>query len=663
MKTTISIEALDAAIAAVRSKRPLVHNITNYVVMNNSANALLAIDEKLSMEDKQRYLKCYKWLRTVMWTDPKTGASSRLTPGVKCAILTEDAEMLKQSQRDCDNCMSLFEYGSSIHKADYVNWTHGCPHNISYGVISLQRALFVASVLTGTPLEFESPKRYNQFDLIKYSYEPAMYRAQGFVMFSGRSTFGIEINFGVQILCAALPMIGSFGVDEDRYIKKFIKRHSLAPEVMRSVMNGCSIYDCNTFLDIMNDESIEIVDGEYEYAHAWFTGDRAAQQRNDYAIGIALSSQREKAWECINSANKTGWHVGDGSTYLYTSYDTHQFDGPNFILNNENVAYRFPGTTEDARKRVARSIASAYEWYPPNSFAGSLQIDERYIVAAMDFVSYNYEGEDIKPDDYGYGGSLPPHKNDLRVKKAWFCFDNEIVCLGAGITSTMDSPVSTTVEHRRVVSEDKYAQYVCTAGEEVAELAKAEYTEEYENPRWVLMEGHAGYVFPSESRVRVNSYIHEPAASQRFFEVNMLHGANPENESYEYVIVPYATPDILNDVYSSAQIEVISNTAALQAVRDNSCGVSGYVFHEAAEIEGIGVDKPCILSRFVKDGVYTISVTDPTHKLDNITITLDGEVEVLDKSLKCSVAYAFGKTKIVVNTFGAHGRRFSVSCR
>ena len=43
MKTTISNEVLSAAIAAVRSKSPLVHNITNYVVMNNSANALLAI--------------------------------------------------------------------------------------------------------------------------------------------------------------------------------------------------------------------------------------------------------------------------------------------------------------------------------------------------------------------------------------------------------------------------------------------------------------------------------------------------------------------------------------------------------------------------------------------------------------------------------------------
>lgn len=43
MKTTISDKVLSAAIASVRTKSPLVHNITNYVVMNNSANALLAI--------------------------------------------------------------------------------------------------------------------------------------------------------------------------------------------------------------------------------------------------------------------------------------------------------------------------------------------------------------------------------------------------------------------------------------------------------------------------------------------------------------------------------------------------------------------------------------------------------------------------------------------
>lgn len=43
MKTTLCGNTLRSALAAVRAKSPLVHNITNYVVMNNSANALLAI--------------------------------------------------------------------------------------------------------------------------------------------------------------------------------------------------------------------------------------------------------------------------------------------------------------------------------------------------------------------------------------------------------------------------------------------------------------------------------------------------------------------------------------------------------------------------------------------------------------------------------------------
>lgn len=43
MKTTISQEVISTSIAAVRAKSPLVHNITNFVVMNNTANALLAI--------------------------------------------------------------------------------------------------------------------------------------------------------------------------------------------------------------------------------------------------------------------------------------------------------------------------------------------------------------------------------------------------------------------------------------------------------------------------------------------------------------------------------------------------------------------------------------------------------------------------------------------
>jgi hydroxyethylthiazole kinase len=43
MRTTLAHDKLAATLSAVRTQSPLVHNITNYVVMNNSANALLSI--------------------------------------------------------------------------------------------------------------------------------------------------------------------------------------------------------------------------------------------------------------------------------------------------------------------------------------------------------------------------------------------------------------------------------------------------------------------------------------------------------------------------------------------------------------------------------------------------------------------------------------------
>ncbi len=39
----INVQSISADLSAVRTNNPLVHNITNFVVMNNTANALLAI--------------------------------------------------------------------------------------------------------------------------------------------------------------------------------------------------------------------------------------------------------------------------------------------------------------------------------------------------------------------------------------------------------------------------------------------------------------------------------------------------------------------------------------------------------------------------------------------------------------------------------------------
>ena len=579
---------------------------------------LLVIEDKLTMQQKADYLECYKYATTIMrGGDGRAQASSRLKAYTKTALLLEDAEWLARAHEDCDTLMTLVKEGEGIHEGDYINWTHLMPHNISYGRGNLDRTLFVSSVLASTPMDFSGPKKYNQFMLAKYCFEPALYKAQGFMMFSGRSTLASELAMGCAIISAILPMIGVYGEDEDAYLKRMIKRNLSTPKALELVKRDCSIYELKKLDDIMKDESIS-GEYDYEYAHAWYTGDRAAQQRNNYAVGIALSSKREIAYESINGNNKIGWHLGDGAVYLYTEYDRYQYDGPNYLATNIDIAYRLPGTTEDSQERVIRSIASG--WKSSRSFAGSMQIEDKYIACTMDFEAYHFEGEDTKPEDSGHGGSLPPHANDLVAKKSWFCFEDEIVCLGAGINSTMNSPVQTTVEHRRIVTDELGiyldGEKMPTSGFEKCNTGAA----------WALMEGHCGYAFPMGGSISARRYVCESARGQSYFELIVNHGANPTDAGYCYAMYPYASVEKMKEHAVNPDFTVISNTKALQAVKEHTLGITCYVFHESGECDGLKVDAPCIVT-VTKD---KLMVCDPTQELDVINLSLGERSFVAD---------------------------------
>ena len=607
------------------------------------------LEDSFALEEKRRYLACFEWCSTFMrhWF-ARDAALSRIWTGTKVGIACEDPDWMYGEYVDFDMLLGLGETEEGP-RVDYVQWTHGMPYNNAYGVLNLDRVLYVASTLAGTPVEFLNPKQYNQFALIKYMFEAAMHKGQAFVMFCGRSTVLVESRTGGTILGHAMQMYGMFGEDEDRYIGSLVKRSSANPATLSAMKSTVSIEGAVILDSVLSDDSVAV--GEYEYAHAWFTGDRAAQHRNNYAIGIAMSSKREQPWECINSANKTGWHTGDGATYLYTDYDRNQFDTDNFIVKNINLAYRVPGTTEDSRERVARSIASRYSYRSANSYAGSMQIEDKYILAAMDFRSYSYEGPDEKPDDSDYGGSPPPHKNDLRARKAWFCFDDEIVCLGAGINSTMSSPVHTTVEHKRIVT-DELGIYVDGEGRMPAKAFEKRDT----GAKWVLMDGHAGYAFAWGGEVYAQRYTSDSANGQDFFELGLEHGKNPVDATYAYAIIPYASQKKLDTYAKNPDVSIISNTNAVQAVEERTLGIKCYAFYEAAELNGLAVDAPCLITVTAD----TVCVSDPTRELDRLTVTLERELNVREKASNMNVSVCGGKTVIALELKGANGRKFEM---
>ncbi|MBE6560938.1 MAG: hypothetical protein E7662_07415 [Ruminococcaceae bacterium] len=617
---------------------------------------IFMIEDHLTKEEIKKYLACTEYV----FEDQKKYRTpmSRICICTKVGLALEDPAYMLQEYKDYDVLLEREKTSGSLLE-DYCCFTHGMPYNMAYGILHLDRVLLVASILAGTALEYASPQMYNQFMMAKYMFEAAMYRAQGFVMFAGRSNFRAEVDGGVAVMVNLLPMIGVFGADEDLYIKSMIKRNCQRPDVAEMMRSRCSLYDLALFEDLMRDESVP-ADREYTYAHAWYTGDRAAQHRNDYAVAIAMSTRREPSYESINSANKTGWYTGDGALYLYTKYDGNQYDGVNFI-NNLNIAYRYPGTTEDSRPRVHRSIMGSESWRMPTDFAGSLQFEDQYIAAAQDFVSFDFAGPDKNIPDTGYGGSIAVHRNDLRAKKAWFCFDNETVVLGAGITSTMDSPVHTTVEHRRIVHDGEagYSRlYRCSGKTET--LPDAAHESTVINADWLCMEGHAGFVFLENTELYLSRYNCDTCADQPYFEARIEHGSNPTNASYAYAILPYAGAEQLNAYKADPDVQILSNTAALQAVREKTLGITGYAFHESGICGDIGTDTPCIIMEKVCDGIRSMVLTDPTHLTEKITVTVEGQYKCAEADPMAEVVCGDGKATITYDTTLSNGRPFAV---
>ena len=616
------------------------------------------MEDSFTMEEKRAYLKCFEWVYTFMRRGIKREmALSRICICTKVAIALCDPKRLYEEYVDYDLLLGLGELEEGP-RIDYTQWTHGFPMNLGYGRLNLDRVLYAASALAGTALEYPSPKQYNQFEVVKYMFEPGIYKTRGMTMLRGRATAGREISSGAAAIAYMLIMIGIYGKDEDEYIKHMVKRNAVTSETLAYIKNAGSILDCTILDSIMRDTEVS-AENDYEYAHAWFTGDRAVQHRNNYAFGIAMSSNREFTYECINGENKTGWHTGDGATYLYTDYDDSSFDGDNSLSKNINIAYRFPGTTEDSRERAIVSIRSTCPWHPSKHFAGSINFEDKYLTAAMDFEAFHFEGPvQGDPDDSGYGGPLPVHFNDLVGKKAWFCFDDEIVALGAGINSSMDSEVRTTLDHRRIVRDSERSIFYKIKGEDAVECEREPYEKSLCDAEWVLVEGHAGYVFLDKTLAHLGRYDCAEAGGQSFFEIRCEHGKNPKDSSYAYAILPYADKIRAEKYASSPEVELLSNTSKLQTVREKNLRLSSYVFYEAGKCGAVESDSGIIVMIKERNGALDFALTDPTHLLKRARITLDGVYEAVEKNPKLTVSVSDGKTVIDADLELANGRPF-----
>jgi hyaluronate lyase len=203
----------------------------------------------------------------------------------------------------------------------------------------------------------------------------------------------------------------------------------------------------------------------------------------------------------------------------------------------------------------------------------------------------------------------------IQAKKSYFMFDNEIVALGTGIKDTSKTEVSTIVENRLWRADDK----LFVNGAATSPSANQIYTKN--DITSMHFSNMGGYVFLDSCTVK---YQKADGAKADFMEIWIAHGKSPNGEKYSYVYLPEATPEETTAYQANPDIEIISETAKIHAVKETKLGVTGYVFYEAGSVNGVTTDKA--LSLMVKegtDGTVTVSVSDPTHLLTSATVTIE----------------------------------------
>lgn len=311
----------------------------------------------------------------------------------------------------------------------------------------------------------------------------------------------------------------------------------------------------------------------------YFRGDYTLHVRPQYAFDVRLVSARTARCEYGNGENLKTYFLSDGCTNITTR------GGEYFNIFPAWNWTRIPGVTAPQLKEIPLA-ASDWQCMGTSTFAGGVS-DSLYGVTTY---AYMDTYKDI----------------NTGAHKAWFFFDDEVVCLGSDIHSTSSEAVYTSVNQCLAASDEAV---VSVDGKQ--EVLPAQETA-YENADWVLHDG-IGYLFPLGGRVVAgvqqqsgtwydinNSVNRKEPVEEKVFTVSLDHGRQPENATYAYVVVPgKRTASEMEKYCKNNAIEILSNTADIQVVRHKKLDVWQMVFYRPGEFKygklSVRVDKPCVL--------------------------------------------------------------------
>ncbi len=335
-----------------------------------------------------------------------------------------------------------------------------------------------------------------------------------------------------------------------------------------------------------------------------------SHQRPDYFSSVRMYSTRNRSMEePYNGEGLKNHHLGEGSNFIYTSGIEYFDIFPLFDWQ------KIPGTTVAQRPSLPPENQIQREGL--SDFVGGVT-NGRLGAAIFDFKSPYY---------------------DLKAKKAWFFFDDEYVCLGAGISSTLADPIVTTINQTWQIGPVTAMQ-----DGKISELEKGPHT--LRNTSWVMHKDIA-YIFPTERTLSISN----EERTGTWFSINRQndspkeevkgnvftawidHGNQVTDATYQYIVVPEIERKGIENYENDLPIQILSNTPEIQAVRNKRLDVTQIIFHNPGKLritENVHVisAQPCmVMLEDLETDSVSMTLSDPSRKLETLTILINREVK------------------------------------
>lgn len=331
--------------------------------------------------------------------------------------------------------------------------------------------------------------------------------------------------------------------------------------------------------------------------HFWRSDFHVSRTAN-YYFSVKMCSSRVLGAESANSENLQGYYMGDGVALLYQTQDEYKDIFPFWDWK------KLPGTT--LRENDTKlPVLTGRGYHIESDFVGGVS-DGLNGIAVL---KYNRDG--------------------LQANKSWFMFNDQIICLGNGISTKEKDVVATTLNQSYwkgdvLVSTKKRPSIV-------------EGTKSFSNPKW-LLHNDIGYLFPKGGNLKLEAktvegswkkvadLYPEESIKAPIFKLWFDHGSTPTNQSYEYILLPNADQSTMKKLGKDNGF-IIDNQIEYQSVVSKDQKLAGIVFYKALKspvFDGVAVDNSCVILLEKETNGIRISLSDPTQKLQKITLTVNG---------------------------------------